>query len=61
MSWNANFFDAPRPQAVFKHAILSVYPVVFGSKLGSRWPVAFLDGYAGRGEYGTARRVRRSG
>lgn len=37
---------------MFKHGILSRYPVIFASKTG--WggrPVAFLDGYAGRGEY----------
>lgn len=44
--------EIPRPQAVFKHAILSTYPVVFASRWGSSWPVVFLDGDAGRGEYG---------
>lgn len=52
MSANEDFFRERRAQAVFKHGILSRYPVIFASKTG--WegrPVAFLDGYAGRGEY----------
>lgn len=39
---------------MFKHGILSRYPVVFAAKTGSASPgnrVVFLDGYAGRGEY----------
>lgn len=52
MSANEDFFRERRAQAVFKHGILSRYPVIFASKTG--WggrPVVFLDGYAGRGEY----------
>lgn len=52
MSANEEFFRERRAQAVFKHGILSRYPVVFASKTGWRGrPVMFLDGYAGRGEY----------
>ena len=39
---------------VFKHAILSRYPIVFASKAGSATAggrVLFLDGYAGAGRY----------
>lgn len=52
MSANEEFFRERKAQAVFKHGILSRYPVVFASKTG--WggrQVVFLDGYAGRGEY----------
>lgn len=53
MSANEEFFRERRTQAVFKHGILSRYPVVFASKTGWRdRDVVFLDGYAGRGEYG---------
>lgn len=49
-----NFFKKRRAAAAFKHAILSRYPVVFASKVGSTAAdhrVVFLDGYAGRGRY----------
>lgn len=52
MSASRDFFRERKAQAVFKHGILSRYPVVFASKAG--WngrSVVFLDGYAGRGEY----------
>ncbi|MGC3862074.1 three-Cys-motif partner protein TcmP [Micromonospora chersina] len=48
------FFKRRQAAAAFKHAILSRYPVVFASKLGSTAKgskVVFLDGYAGRGRY----------
>ncbi|MEV0066658.1 three-Cys-motif partner protein TcmP [Amycolatopsis sp. NPDC050768] len=51
MSASRDFFRERKAQAVFKHAILSRYPVVFASKAGRGRPVVFLDGYAGRGEY----------
>ncbi len=52
VSANEDFFRERRAQAVFKHGILSRYPVVFASKTGWQGrPVTFLDGYAGRGEY----------
>ena len=52
MSSNEEFFRERRAQAVFKHGILTRYPVVFASKTGQKGrPVVFLDGYAGRGEY----------
>ncbi|MEQ4301832.1 three-Cys-motif partner protein TcmP [Plantactinospora sp. B6F1] len=49
-----DFFASRRSAAVFKHGILSRYPVVFASKTGRSVEgnrVVFLDGYAGRGEY----------
>ncbi|GAA3436093.1 hypothetical protein GCM10018954_057020 [Kutzneria kofuensis] len=52
MNASRTFFRERRAQAVFKHGILSRYPVVFAAKTGWRGrPVAYLDGYAGRGEY----------
>ncbi|MGW5704170.1 three-Cys-motif partner protein TcmP [Amycolatopsis japonica] len=51
MSGSQDFFRTRQPQAVFKHGILSRYPVVFASKTGQSRKVVFLDGYAGRGEY----------
>jgi three-Cys-motif partner protein len=52
VSSNEEFFRERRAQAVFKHGILTRYPVVFASKTGWKGrPVVFLDGYAGRGEY----------
>lgn len=51
MSTSQDFFRERKAQAVFKHAILARYPVVFASKTGLGRPVFFLDGYAGRGEY----------
>jgi three-Cys-motif partner protein len=50
----AEFFASKKPAAVFKHGILSRYPVVFAAKTGKGVAgnrVIFLDGYAGRGEY----------
>lgn len=49
-----DFFASKKAMAVFKHGILHRYPVVFASKTAKDLPdhrVAFLDGYAGRGEY----------
>lgn len=49
-----DFFASRKSAAVFKHGILSRYPVVFASKTGRKVDgnrVVFLDGYAGRGEY----------
>src|SRR5262249_43071272 len=54
MSSNEDFFAERKAAAVFKHAILSRYPVVFASKAGvgvRDHRVTFLDGYAGRGRY----------
>lgn len=51
MPANDGFFDRRRPPAAFKHGILSRYPRVFASKLGSKGRVVFLDGYAGAGRY----------
>jgi three-Cys-motif partner protein len=52
LSGSQEFFRERRAQAVFKHGILTRYPVVFASKTGwSGRPVVFLDGYAGRGRY----------
>jgi three-Cys-motif partner protein len=48
------FFETRKSAAVFKHGILSRYPVVFASKTGRDVDgnrVVLLDGYAGRGEY----------
>lgn len=50
----SEFFASKKSAAVFKHGILSRYPVVFASKTGANSDgnrVVFLDGYAGRGEY----------
>ncbi|MDG4784770.1 three-Cys-motif partner protein TcmP [Micromonospora sp. WMMD1102] len=50
-----DFFASKRAAAVFKHGILKRYPVVFASRTGRDVAgnrVVFLDGYAGRGEYG---------
>jgi three-Cys-motif partner protein len=50
----ADFFKSRKSAAVFKHGILSRYPVVFASKTGKDVDgnrVVFLDGYAGCGEY----------
>ncbi|MEV5764823.1 three-Cys-motif partner protein TcmP [Micromonospora sp. NPDC052213] len=52
---STDFFASKKAAAVFKHGILSRYPVVFASKTGKSVEgnrVVFLDGYAGRGEYG---------
>jgi three-Cys-motif partner protein len=54
VSSNEDFFVERKAAAVFKHAILSRYPVVFASKAGvgvRGHRVTFLDGYAGRGRY----------
>lgn len=51
MSANEQFFAERRPQAVFKHAVLAQYLPVLFTKVGKRWPVVYVDGYAGRGEY----------
>jgi three-Cys-motif partner protein len=53
MPSNAEFFAERRAAAAFKHGILKRYPVVFASKAGSvtAGRVAFLDGYAGQGQY----------
>lgn len=51
VSANEQFFAERRPQAVFKHAVLSQYLPVLFNKVGKRWPVVYVDGYAGRGEY----------
>ncbi|HZM82926.1 MAG TPA: three-Cys-motif partner protein TcmP [Candidatus Limnocylindrales bacterium] len=51
---NEDFFITKKAAAVFKHGILSRYPVVFAAKAGMKVPghrVSFLDGYAGRGCY----------
>jgi three-Cys-motif partner protein len=51
---SGDFFRKRKAPAAFKHAILSRYPVLFASKLGSTSTdnrVIFLDGYAGRGRY----------
>jgi three-Cys-motif partner protein len=51
---NADFFASKKAAAVFKHGILSRYPVVFAAKTGRTSVgkrVVFLDGYAGKGEY----------
>jgi three-Cys-motif partner protein len=51
---NEDFFATKKAAAVFKHGILSRYPVVFASKAGMSVQgrrVTFLDGYAGRGRY----------
>jgi len=51
---SADFFKSRKSAAVFKHGILSRYPVVFASKTGKDVDgnrVVFLDGYAGCGEY----------
>jgi three-Cys-motif partner protein len=48
------FFRERQPAAVFKHAILEKYLPVFVRKTGFRAPgnrVAYLDGYAGPGQY----------
>lgn len=50
----SHFFDQPHAAAVFKHAALRRYLRAFASKLAARAPdhkVAYLDGYAGLGEY----------
>ncbi|MFC6019348.1 three-Cys-motif partner protein TcmP [Plantactinospora solaniradicis] len=54
MSSNDDFFATKKAAAVFKHGILSRYPVVFAAKAGmnvQHHRVTFLDGYAGRGRY----------
>jgi len=51
---NEEFFATKKAAAVFKHGILSRYPVVFAAKAGmnvQNHRVTFLDGYAGRGRY----------
>lgn len=51
---SADFFASKKAAAVFKHGILSRYPVVFAAKTGmysDGGRVVFLDGYAGKGEY----------
>jgi three-Cys-motif partner protein len=55
MGGKSTFFDAKLPPAELKHGILNRYPRIFLAKTGSRVAggrVVFLDGYAGRGEYG---------
>ncbi|MDM4720119.1 three-Cys-motif partner protein TcmP [Micromonospora sp. WMMA1363] len=55
MSSNDDFFATKKAAAVFKHGILSRYPVVFAAKAGMNvrdHRVTFLDGYAGQGRYG---------
>jgi hypothetical protein len=52
VSANEEFFRSRKSAAVLKHGILKRYPVVFAAKTGRGNPVVFLDGYAGRGEYG---------
>ncbi|WP_412743750.1 three-Cys-motif partner protein TcmP [Krasilnikovia sp. MM14-A1004] len=54
MSDHDDFFNSKQAEAVFKHGIIKRYPVVFASKTGVAVKgnhVAFLDGYAGRGQY----------
>jgi three-Cys-motif partner protein len=49
-----HFFDRPQAAAKLKHEILSGYLRPFVQKVGSRAPgntVAYLDGYAGPGQY----------
>ncbi|MGW0216184.1 three-Cys-motif partner protein TcmP [Micromonospora chokoriensis] len=52
MSNNDEFFRSKKAAAVLKHGILKRYPVVIAAKTGQGNPIVFLDGYAGRGEYG---------
>ena len=50
-----NFFDTPQAAALLKHGVLGRYLRVFVQKTGSTSAtkrVAYLDGYAGPGEYG---------
>jgi three-Cys-motif partner protein len=50
---NESFFDTRRPQAVFKHGILSRYALYFAGRAGhaTGGRVAIIDGYAGEGRY----------
>ncbi|MGW7477135.1 three-Cys-motif partner protein TcmP [Nonomuraea muscovyensis] len=50
----ASFFEGKKAAAILKHAILKQYAAPFVGKVGLYSPehrVAFLDGYAGEGQY----------
>lgn len=53
MTANDAFFKERKPVAVFKHKLLEDYLTAWATKLSvySKGSVAFLDGYAGTGQY----------
>lgn len=56
MSANTNFFTSQQPAAVFKLKVLEDYLTPWAMKVASKAPreVAYVDGYAGAGQYDDA-------